>query len=219
MGAVSPLGCGVEPIWQRLLAGQSGIATLPAELIGDLPISIGGQVPDRVQDPQAGFDPDLLLAAKEQRKMDRFILFALAAAQEALAQAGWAPQSTEAQERTATVIASGVGGFHVQRFAAGLRSGHGGFAGRNDDEGMFVPGLRLQAAIPEQLAQCLFGGETPLQRGRLAAGAEIASEKDLYRGLLREGVDRLAERRGGQIHVELFLALGRHRQEQAAGEQ
>ncbi|MDU3291826.1 MAG: beta-ketoacyl synthase N-terminal-like domain-containing protein [Pseudomonas aeruginosa] len=88
MGAVSPLGCGVEPIWQRLLAGQSGIATLPAELIGDLPISIGGQVPDRVQDPQAGFDPDLLLAAKEQRKMDRFILFALAAAQEALAQAG-----------------------------------------------------------------------------------------------------------------------------------
>ena len=43
MGAVSPLGCGVEPIWQRLLAGQSGIATLPAELIGDLPISIGGQ--------------------------------------------------------------------------------------------------------------------------------------------------------------------------------
>lgn len=62
-------------------------------------------------------------------------------------------------------------------------------------------------------------GETPLQRGRLAAGAEIASEKDLYRGLLREGVDRLAERRGGQIHVELFLALGRHRQEQAAGEQ
>ena len=108
---------------------------------------------------------------------------------------------------------------HVQRFAAGLRSGHGGFAGRNDDEGMFVPGLRLQAAIPEQLAQCLFGGETPLQRGRLAAGAEIAGEKDLYRGLLREGVDRLAERRGGQIHVELFLALGRHRQEQAAGEQ
>ncbi len=113
MGAVSPLGCGVEPIWQRLLAGQSGIATLPAELIGDLPISIGGQVPDRVQDPQAGFDPDLLLAAKEQRKMDRFILFALAAAQEALAQAGWAPQSAEAQERTATVIASGVGGFHA----------------------------------------------------------------------------------------------------------
>lgn len=125
MGAVSPLGCGVEPIWQRLLAGQSGIAKLPAELIGDLPISIGGQVPDRARDPQAGFDPDLLLAAKEQRKMDRFILFALAAAQEALAQAGWAPQSAEAQERTATVIASGVGGFHAIAEAVRTTDGKG----------------------------------------------------------------------------------------------
>jgi len=111
MGALTPLGCGVEPSWQRLLAGQSGIRPLPEELIGDLSISIGGQVPDRAQDPQAGFDPDQLLAAKEQRKMDRFILFALAAADEALAQAGWAPDSPEAQERTATIIASGVGGF------------------------------------------------------------------------------------------------------------
>ena len=111
MGALTPLGCGVEPVWQRLLAGQSGIRRLPESLIGDLSISIGGQVPDRTQDPEAGFDPDQLLAAKEQRKIDRFILFALAAAHEALAQAGWAPQTAEQQERTATIIASGVGGF------------------------------------------------------------------------------------------------------------
>ena len=111
MGALTPLGCGVEPVWQRLLAGQSGIRRLPESLIGDLSISIGGQVPDRTQDPEAGFDPDQLLAAKEQRKMDRFILFALAAAHEALTQAGWAPQTAEQQERTATIIASGVGGF------------------------------------------------------------------------------------------------------------
>ncbi|MBC2689538.1 beta-ketoacyl-ACP synthase II [Pseudomonas kielensis] len=111
MGALTPLGCGVEPVWQRLLAGQSGIRRLPESLIGDLSISIGGQVPDRTQDPEAGFDPDQLLAAKEQRKMDRFILFTLAAAHEALTQAGWAPQTAEEQERTATIIASGVGGF------------------------------------------------------------------------------------------------------------
>ena len=111
MGALTPLGCGVEQVWQRLLAGQSGIRRLPESLIGDLAISIGGQVPDHVQDPEAGFDPDQLLAPKEQRKMDRFILFALAAAKEALAQAGWAPQTTEQQTRTATIIASGVGGF------------------------------------------------------------------------------------------------------------
>ncbi|NBF09757.1 beta-ketoacyl-ACP synthase II [Pseudomonas sp. Fl4BN1] len=111
MGAITPLGCGVEQIWQRLLAGQSGIRQLPEELIGELSTTIGGQVPDLAQDPQAGFDPDQLLAPKEQRKMDRFILFALAAAEEALAQAQWKPDTTEAQERTATIIATGVGGF------------------------------------------------------------------------------------------------------------
>lgn len=111
MGALTPLACGVEPTWRRLLAGQSGIRHLPQALIGDLAISIGGQVQTLAQDPQAGFDPDRLLAAKEQRKMDRFILFALAAADEALQQAGWAPANAEQQERTATIIASGVGGF------------------------------------------------------------------------------------------------------------
>lgn len=111
MGAITPLGCGVEQVWQRLLAGQSGIRQLPEEFIQDLPTTIGGQVPGALEDSQAGFDPDRLLAPKEQRKMDRFILFALAAAEEALAQANWKPDSPQAQERTATIIASGVGGF------------------------------------------------------------------------------------------------------------
>ncbi|MBC2656971.1 beta-ketoacyl-ACP synthase II [Pseudomonas sp. MSSRFD41] len=111
MGAITPLGCGVEQVWQRLLAGQSGIRQLPEEFIGGLSTTVGGQVPDMTQDPQAGFDPDSLLPPKEQRKMDRFILFALAAAEEALAQANWRPDSAAAQERTATIIASGVGGF------------------------------------------------------------------------------------------------------------
>ncbi|MGZ0783740.1 beta-ketoacyl-ACP synthase II [Pseudomonas saponiphila] len=111
MGAITPLGCGVEQVWQRLLAGQSGIRQLPQEFIQGLSTTIGGQVPDSQQDPQAGFDPDRLLTPKEQRKMDRFILFALAAAEEALAQAQWKPDNAAAQERTATIIASGVGGF------------------------------------------------------------------------------------------------------------
>ncbi|MGE8412235.1 MAG: beta-ketoacyl-ACP synthase II [Pseudomonas sp.] len=111
MGAITPLGCGVEQVWQRLLAGQSGIRQLPEEFIAGLSTTVGGQVPDLAQDPQAGFDPDRLLPPKEQRKMDRFILFALAAAEEALAQANWRPDSAQAQERTATIIASGVGGF------------------------------------------------------------------------------------------------------------
>ncbi|WP_207884922.1 beta-ketoacyl-ACP synthase II [Pseudomonas sp. 30_B] len=111
MGAVTPLGRGVELVWERLLAGASGIRALPEELIGDLAVRIGGQVPGLEADPLGGFDPDSVLSQKEQRKVDRFILFALAAAEDALTKARWAPTSAIEQERTATIIASGIGGF------------------------------------------------------------------------------------------------------------
>ncbi|SEG87974.1 beta-ketoacyl-ACP synthase II [Marinobacterium lutimaris] len=111
LGLVSPLGVGVEPTWARLLNGQSGIRQLPETLVGDLPVKIAGVVPDLTEDPEAGFDADRVVAPKEQRKMDRFMLFALAAAEEAVAQAGWQPTDAHELERTATVIASGVGGF------------------------------------------------------------------------------------------------------------
>ncbi|BEM52401.1 3-oxoacyl-[acyl-carrier-protein] synthase 2 [Serratia marcescens] len=111
MGAVSPLGCGVETIWQRLLKGESGIRALPDEIVADLPVKVGGQVPELAQDAEAGFNPDSSVAPKDQKKMDRFILFAMAAADEAIRQAGWIADTEEKQERTATVIASGIGGF------------------------------------------------------------------------------------------------------------
>ncbi|EIG58201.1 beta-ketoacyl-ACP synthase II [Bradyrhizobium sp. WSM1253] len=110
MGAVSPLGCGVELSWRRLLAGQSGLRPLP-EWSQALPARIAGLVPDKADDVDGGFDPAQAAAPKDQRKMDRFILFALLATAEAVAQAGWTPQDAAAQERTATIIASGVGGF------------------------------------------------------------------------------------------------------------
>ncbi|PHM74104.1 beta-ketoacyl-ACP synthase II [Xenorhabdus kozodoii] len=111
MGAVSPLGCGVENIWRRLLAGQSGIRALPDAIAGDLPVKVGGQVPNMAEDAEAGFNPDLSVASKDQKKMDRFILLAMAAADEAILQAGWVADTSDKQERTATVIASGIGGF------------------------------------------------------------------------------------------------------------
>lgn len=110
MGAVSPLGCGVEVSWRRLLAGQSGLRPLP-EWSQALPARIAGLVPDKADDSDGGFDPAQAAAPKDQRKMDRFILFALLATAEAVAQAGWMPQDAAALERTATIIASGVGGF------------------------------------------------------------------------------------------------------------
>lgn len=68
-------------------------------------------MPGKAEDPEGGFDPDIAIPSKEQRKMDRFILFSLVAAAEAVAQSGWAPADAQAAERTATVIASGIGGF------------------------------------------------------------------------------------------------------------
>ena len=111
MGAVSPLANGVEPSWARLLAGRSGLRRLPEEIVADLGAKVAGVVPSISEDPEAGFDPDLTVPVKDQKKMDRFILFAMAAAEEAIAQANWRPTKARAQERTATIIASGVGGF------------------------------------------------------------------------------------------------------------
>jgi 3-oxoacyl-[acyl-carrier-protein] synthase II len=111
MGIASPLGCGIEPVWQRLLAGKSGIRRLPDEIVSDLPAKVGGVVPSIEEDAEAGFNPDAVVSTKDQRKMDRFILLALAATDEALQQAQWQPVTEEQQERTATIIASGVGGF------------------------------------------------------------------------------------------------------------
>lgn len=111
MGAVSPLGCGVETNWSRLLAGQSGIRLLPEVVTADLAAKVGGRVPDIADDPEGGFDPDKAAPHKDLKKMDRFIQFALMAAEEAIAQAGWKPMDARGKQRTSTIIASGIGGF------------------------------------------------------------------------------------------------------------
>jgi 3-oxoacyl-[acyl-carrier-protein] synthase II len=111
MGIISPLGCGVKPVWQRLVAGRSGIALIDRFEVEDFPIRIAGQIPGVEQDPEAGLDPDRLIESKERKKIDLFTLYALGAAQEALEQAGWMPQNEAEQRATATVIATGIGGF------------------------------------------------------------------------------------------------------------
>lgn len=113
MGLISPLANGVEASWQRLIAGQSGIRHLPEEAYGDTAIRVGGQVPSIEQDPQHGFDIAALIPVKEQRKADRFIHLALAAAEEAMTQAGLHHLTEAAKLRTATIVATGIGGFHA----------------------------------------------------------------------------------------------------------
>ncbi|MET3527094.1 beta-ketoacyl-ACP synthase II [Phenylobacterium koreense] len=110
-GLVSPLGTGVEAAWSRLVAGQSGLRRLPQDLAPDVPSQVAGAVQSKAEDPEAGFDVDAAVPGKDQKKMDRFIEFALAASDEAIAQAGWTPDSEAERSRTATVIGTGIGGF------------------------------------------------------------------------------------------------------------
>ncbi len=111
MGVVSPLGCGVEAVWGRLLDGNSGMVLLPEDMVDGIAAKVAAVVPAFGENEPAGFDPASAAEPKDLKKMDRFILFALTAAKEALAQAGWAPRDEAGQQRTATVIASGIGGF------------------------------------------------------------------------------------------------------------
>jgi 3-oxoacyl-[acyl-carrier-protein] synthase II len=110
LGAVSPLGGTVGTTWERLISSKSGIRRLDDAIVPDVDCKVAGVVPDISEDAQ-GFDPAIAVPAKDRKKMDRFIQFAVEAARQALAQAGWAPQDEKLCERTATVIASGIGGF------------------------------------------------------------------------------------------------------------
>ena len=108
---VSPLGCGAQVVWRRLLAGASGVTALDVEMCEGIGAKIAARVPDAADDPEAGFDVNTLLSPQLRRRTQRFIWFAIAAAREALADARWFPTSEEAQARTATIIGSGIGGF------------------------------------------------------------------------------------------------------------
>ncbi|MFT6433248.1 MAG: 3-oxoacyl-[acyl-carrier-protein] synthase II [Candidatus Azotimanducaceae bacterium] len=111
MGMVSPLGSGVEKVWQRLIEGKSGIGTIDRFDIEDSPVKIAGLVPTLEQDPEAGLNIEPVITLKEKKKLGLFTTYALVAAQEALTQAGWFPQSEQEQVATATIIATGIGGF------------------------------------------------------------------------------------------------------------
>src|SRR5579863_953469 len=109
LGMVTPLACGVEETWRRLLACESGINRVDKFEVSDLPCKIAGQIP-RGDGNDGTFNPDQWMEPKEQRKVDDFILFAMSAAKQALDDADWHPQSYEDQIMTGVLIGSGIGG-------------------------------------------------------------------------------------------------------------
>jgi 3-oxoacyl-[acyl-carrier-protein] synthase II len=106
---VTPLGCGVETTWRRLLASQSGVGAIQAFDVSDLPVKIAGLVP-RGETASGLFNADEWVPPKDQRKMDEFIVYALTAATQAVEDSGWKPADAENRERTGVLIGSGIGG-------------------------------------------------------------------------------------------------------------
>ena len=109
LGMVTPLGCGVEPTWKRLLKGESGAGKIDSFDVSDIACKIACEIP-RGDGSNATFNPDQWMEPKEQRKVDEFILFAMCAARQALDDAGWRPTSYDEQTTTGVLIGSGIGG-------------------------------------------------------------------------------------------------------------
>lgn len=109
LGIVSPLGCGVEPSWQRLLAGQRTARRITDFKVDDLASQIACHIPLGPKS-EGLFDPDEWVEPKEQRKVDPYIVYALAAAEQAMVDSGLDLSRTEDQERAGVLIGSGIGG-------------------------------------------------------------------------------------------------------------
>ncbi|WP_333672966.1 beta-ketoacyl-ACP synthase II [Elioraea tepidiphila] len=112
MGAVTPLGIGVEHVWKRLLAGESGIGAIQSFDVSDLPAKIAGQIPQGGK-ADGKLDLNEWIPPKDQRKMDRFIQLALVAAAEAVEDSGWMPQDEDGRCATGVMIGSGIGGLQT----------------------------------------------------------------------------------------------------------
>jgi len=109
MGIACPLGVGVEHVWRRLIAGESGISAIQSFDTKELPAKIAGQVPQGSR-AEGKLDLNEWIPVKDQKKMDRFIQLALVAAQEAVEDSGWLPETEEDRAASGVMIGSGIGG-------------------------------------------------------------------------------------------------------------
>jgi 3-oxoacyl-[acyl-carrier-protein] synthase II len=109
LGLVTPLGCGVEPTWKRLLEGKSGAKRIDKFDASDLSCQIANFVP-RGATSDGLFNADDWMEPKEQRKVDDYIIYAVAASDQALADSGFKADTREKQVTTGVLIGSGIGG-------------------------------------------------------------------------------------------------------------
>lgn len=114
LGLVTPLACGVEATWQRLINSESGLGPITRFDASEMSAKIAGQVPLKADFPDRAdaFDPDEWMEAKDRKRVDDFIVFGLAAAKQAVKDSGWVPADEEQRCRTGVLIGSGIGGLN-----------------------------------------------------------------------------------------------------------
>ena len=141
LGMVTPLACGVEESWSRILEGKSGASRVSHFEVDDLACQIACQIP-RGDGSEGTFNPDDWMDPKEQRKVDDFIVFAMAAAEQAIADCGWKPTTREEQIRSGVLIGSGIGGLQgIETTAHILRD-----KGPRRVSPFFIPGRLINLA-------------------------------------------------------------------------
>ncbi len=141
IGMVTPLGCGVDATWGHAIAGKSGLSKLTDFQVDDLACQVAGTIP-KGSKADGKFNAEEWLEPKEIRKVDRFIIYAIAAADEALDDAGWHPQTKDDQVATGVLIGSGIGGLEgIEESAHILRD-----RGPRRVSPFFIPGRLINLA-------------------------------------------------------------------------
>ncbi|KZL21324.1 3-oxoacyl-[acyl-carrier-protein] synthase 2 [Pseudovibrio axinellae] len=200
MGVVSPLGVGTNRFWEQLIASKSGIRALSRFDGGDQACQIAGEVPG-IDEDEFGFDASAVISRRDQKRMDLFIHYALVAAKEALTQAGWAPETDEEREDTATIIASGVGGFLSMKRATLLVESKG----PSRLSPFVVPAFLANLAAGQ--VSIAHGFQGPLGTPVTACAASVQAIGDAVR-LLRSGEAQVALAGGAEACIDSVSFAG-----------
>jgi 3-oxoacyl-[acyl-carrier-protein] synthase II len=110
---LTPLGNGVDVNWKRLISGQSGIRKISGFDVSDISCKIAGQIPQKIDDPEAGLDIDQWIEPRDQKRIDRFIAYGIISAMQAVEDSGWKPKNDEEKHRTGVILGSGIGGLET----------------------------------------------------------------------------------------------------------
>ena len=113
LGMLTPLGNGVDINWKRLISGQGGIRKISDFDVSDISCKIAGQIPLKIDDPEAGLDIDQWIEPRDQKRIDRFIAYGIISAIQAVEDSGWKPKNDVEKHRTGVILGSGIGGLET----------------------------------------------------------------------------------------------------------